>query len=100
MFVRVSVPVRVAKVPDVGSVTVVVPLVVIVRLCAPERVNVFAAMVKGDGRTTVPVSVGDVESSVFIADKRNVTVSPFASFAVFETSVPITWSVRTGVVFG
>jgi hypothetical protein len=46
LFVRVSVPVRVARVPVVGRVTLVVPVVVKVRLCAPLRIKALPAMVR------------------------------------------------------
>jgi hypothetical protein len=46
-------------VPEVGSVTPVVPVVVRVRLWAPDRMKLFAPMVYVLGRTGVPVKVGD-----------------------------------------
>ena len=45
--------------------TPVVPVVVRVRLCAPERMKLFAPIVYVEGSTGVPVNVGEIESTRF-----------------------------------
>jgi hypothetical protein len=48
------------SVPEVGRVTFVTPVVVRVRLLAPERMKLLAPKVMVDGRIGVPVKVGEV----------------------------------------
>ena len=48
------------RVPEVGRVTLVVPVVVRVRLCAPERMKLLAPIVYVLGSTGVPVRVGEL----------------------------------------
>lgn len=51
------------SVPEVGSVTLVVPVVVKVRLLAPARIKLLAPKVMVDGSTGVPVKVGETEKT-------------------------------------